>query len=186
MTTLYLVRHAHSNWVPSEERPLSPQGLVQAQRVAHVLTNVLPAAIYTSPARRAVQTVECIAERLNLLPTLEINLRERALSSEPVIDFENAVLATWSNFSFALPGGETNEAAQARVVAVLQRIALAHTGAAAVVATHGNLLALALASVDSSIGFDFWRALTFPDIFRLDLREPLNRSSFERIWSEAA
>jgi 2,3-bisphosphoglycerate-dependent phosphoglycerate mutase len=186
MATLYLIRHAHSTWQRSEKRPLSPQGLVQAQRVARILTNVRPAAIYSSPARRAVQTVEPMAKRLNLQPKLEADLRERVLSSEPMVDFEGAVLATWSNFSFAFPGGETNEAAKARAVAVLRRIALAHADGPAIVGTHGNLLALALASVDSSIGFEFWRALTFPDIFRLDLREPLSRSSFERVWSEAA
>lgn len=55
-----------------------------------------------------------------------------------------------------------------------------------VVATHGNLPALDLAAVDSSVGFEFCRALTFPDILRLDLTEPFGRSTFERVWSKSA
>lgn len=186
MTTLYLVRHAHASWQLSEERPLSLQGLVQAQQVARTLANVQATAIYSSPARRAIQTIEPLADDLEIEPTLDDDLRERVLSPGRIDDFENAVRATWSNFNFAFPGGETNEAAKLRAVAVLRRIARAQREGPVVVATHGNLLALALAAVDSSIGFEFWRALTFPDIFRLDLKEPLERSSFERVWSEAA
>jgi 2,3-bisphosphoglycerate-dependent phosphoglycerate mutase len=68
-------------------------------------------------------------------------------------------------------------------VAVLQRLARSHDEPI-IVGTHGNLLALVLAAVNSAIGFDFWRTLSFPDIFRLDLTEPFEKSSFERVWTE--
>jgi 2,3-bisphosphoglycerate-dependent phosphoglycerate mutase len=36
-----------------------------------------------------------------------------------------------------------------------------------VAATHGNLLALVLNGFDPAFGYEFWRALSFPDIYRL-------------------
>jgi len=38
-----------------------------------------------------------------------------------------------------------------------------------VAGTHGNLLALVLNVFDARVGFDFWRSLEFPDVYRLDL-----------------
>lgn len=183
MPALYLIRHAHADWQPSDDRPLSAQGLRQAQRVDRVLEAVRPEVIYSSPARRAMQTVQPIAERRGLAIRLEPDLRERELSSEPVGHFDDAVRATWSSFDFAYPGGETNRAAQERALAVLRRLARSHTEPV-IVGTHGNLLALVLAAVDASLGFDFWHALSFPDIFRLELEEPLEKSCFERIWTD--
>lgn len=183
MPELYLVRHAHADWQPSDHRPLSAQGLLQAQRVARVLEAVRPAAIYSSPSRRAFQTVQPIAERCGLVIIREPDLGERELSSQPVSDFEGAVRKTWSSFDFAYPGGETNRAAQERAVAVLRRLARSDDEPL-IVGTHGNLLALILAAIDPSLGFDFWQTLSFPDIFRLDLREPFDKSSFERAWTE--
>lgn len=57
-TTLLLVRHAHADWQPDETRPLSEVGRRDAARVAGVLSPLAPTSIYSSPYRRARQTVE--------------------------------------------------------------------------------------------------------------------------------
>jgi len=36
------------------------------------------------------------------------------------------------------------------------------------VSSHGNLIALALAADDPSVGFDFWRGMPMPAIYRLE------------------
>ena len=66
MSTLYLVRHAHAEWTPDENRPLSAQGSEDANRVANTLYVVPISAIYSSPARRARQTIAPLAGRLGL------------------------------------------------------------------------------------------------------------------------
>jgi 2,3-bisphosphoglycerate-dependent phosphoglycerate mutase len=45
-----------------------------------------------------------------------------------------------------------------------------------VLATHGNLLALVLNALDPRFGYEFWRQLSFPDLYQLmfdgsDLRD---------------
>ncbi len=165
MTTLYLVRHAHADWSPDESRPLSARGQRDAEMVAEVLAAWPITAIYASSARRASDTVAPLARRLNLPIAVCDDLRERKLSDAPVDDFLGAVRATWAEPERALPGGESNRAAQWRGLAVVRLIEERHPTGHVAVATHGNLLALILQHFDPSIGFDFWRSLSMPDIY---------------------
>lgn len=187
-TPLYLVRHAHAEWSEDEMRPLSDRGRRDAERVAEVIAPAGPAAVYSSPYRRARQTVEPLARRLGL-PIEELaELRERALgsfdSSGPGA-FEAAVAATWRDFGFAFPGGESNAAAGLRAAEVYRRLTARPPRAPIVLATHGNLLTLMLRQLDPAIGFDFWSRLTMPDVFRVWPRRG-GGVEIVRLWNDDA
>ncbi len=169
MTIFYLIRHAHAVWTPDEQRPLSPQGRADARRVAELLRRTPITQVYASPFRRAWETVAPLAEALDLPVHEAPDLRERKLSGAPVDDFFAAGRRTWDNPTTAHPGGETNAAAQRRGVAVVQRLRAQHPTAHIALTTHGNLLALVLQHYDPSVDYAFWRALTMPDIYTLEL-----------------
>jgi phosphohistidine phosphatase SixA len=57
MTRLCLVRHAHADWQPDEGRPLSARGRHDAVVLARLPAVSDTAALYSSPARRAVETI---------------------------------------------------------------------------------------------------------------------------------
>jgi phosphohistidine phosphatase len=85
--TLYLVRHAKSSWAdPSladQDRPLNKRGLRDAPVMAQRLVaghQVRVDAIWTSPARRAVETARCFA-RVMKVPRKEIELHDRLYTS---------------------------------------------------------------------------------------------------------
>ena len=86
MKTLYLVRHAKSSWTdPSlgdQARPLNKRGLrdapIMGQRLAGHQARV--DAIWSSPARRAVETAHYFARALKV-PRKEIELHERLYTS---------------------------------------------------------------------------------------------------------
>lgn len=166
-TVAILVRHAHADWNPDENRPLSARGHAAAVRLADRLVHLRVDAVYSSPATRAQQTVLPLAVRRNLPVRVVSDLRERELSSEPVDDFLSAVRAVWEDPSFAWPGGESNLTAQRRGVVALEQLLAAHAGEHIVVGTHGNLLALMLQHYDPGVDFEFWRYLTMPDAYRL-------------------
>ena len=168
MTRLFLVRHGDAVWSLDEMRPLSALGWQQAEAVADALAPLAPAALCSSPWARARQTIEPLAARLGLAIETIPDLRERQLTDRPVEDFAAASRATWDDFSYAHAGGESNLQAQRRAVAAIGEIAARHSGERVIVATHGTLLALILNAHDDSIGFDFWRRITTPDIYRLD------------------
>jgi 2,3-bisphosphoglycerate-dependent phosphoglycerate mutase len=181
MSTFYLVRHAHAEWTPDENRPLSARGQADAERVADVLGGVPITAIYSSPARRARETVAPLAARLGLPIQPVPDLRERELCHGAVDDFFGAVKATWSDPSFAYPGGESNAAAQRRGVAVVRRLQKRHPDEHVVLATHGNLLALVLQHFDPRVDFAFWKSLTMPDIYALRVSAD-SEASVHRLW----
>lgn len=171
MTTFYLVRHAHADWTPGEDRPLSAHGREDANRVADILQQYPIETIYASPFCRAHQTIEPLAARLGLPIHVELCLQERRLGSIVDKSFLQAIEATWQDPSVAHPVGETNSAAQQRGLAILRQLQEQHAAASIVIATHGNLMALMLQGFDPSVDFAFWRSLTLPDIYMLNISQ---------------
>jgi 2,3-bisphosphoglycerate-dependent phosphoglycerate mutase len=185
MTTLYLVRHAHADWSPDSARSLSAQGRTSARILDRLLAPAPIAAIYSSPARRALDTVELLTRRFRIEPIVVDDLRERDLVVAPGMDFEAAVQAAWLSPQTAGSGSESNAVAQARGLAAILKIVKEQSGLHVVVATHGNLLALVLNGLKLSIGFDFWRTLTFPDVYELRFQKSA-LVNVQRIWDDAA
>ncbi|MBN1248550.1 MAG: histidine phosphatase family protein, partial [Anaerolineae bacterium] len=72
-------------------------------------------------------------------------------------------------------------AAQARGVAVLEACHLNHGGEHIVLGTHGNLLALVLQHFDPTVDFEFWLALTMPDIYRVRT-SATGEAHIEHLW----
>jgi 2,3-bisphosphoglycerate-dependent phosphoglycerate mutase len=181
MTTLYLVRHAHADWTPDEARPLSAEGRADAERLASPLADQPIVAIYSSPSRRAVQTVEPLAGRLGLEPILVSDLRERELLAPSAAAFESAVESTWRDPDRPYRGGEPNSAARIRGVAVVRRVLEQHADRHVVLSTHGSLLAIVLHAFDDSYGYEFWRSMTFPDAYALTFRQEA-LIGVRRVW----
>ena len=185
MTTLCLVRHAHSDWSLDNARPLSRRGRARAVVLADLLAQTPIAAIYSSPERRALETIELLARRVQREPVVLNDLRERELVVAPGVEFENVVRAAWLAPATAASGCESNDVAQARGLVAIRRIISEQSGLRVVVATHGNLLALILNSFKSTFGFDFWRTLTFPDAYELRFQKAA-LVNVRRIWDGAA
>ena len=184
MSTFYLVRHAHADWTPDENRPLSARGRDDANHVADVLWQYPIGAIYSSPFLRARETITPLARRLGLPVHIEPELRERRLGNSTTEDFFKAVEATWRDSSLAHPGGESNAAAQQRGLAVLRRLQKQHMTEHIVLSTHGNLMALILQSFDPSVDFAFWKSLTMPDIYTLSFNQ-VGEAVVSKLWYES-
>lgn len=180
---LYLVRHAHSVYTPDEMRELSPSGHEAAGRVAELLAGSGASRIVSSPYTRAIQTVQPLASRLGIEIEIETDLRERLLSTEVLDDFHGPLEKVWRDFEFAHPGGESSAAAQARVRKAIERIVGHSAGLSVAVASHGNALALFLKTLDPSVDFEFWKRMSMPDVYVVDLARP--EWSYHRIWGES-
>jgi 2,3-bisphosphoglycerate-dependent phosphoglycerate mutase len=182
-TTVYLVRHCHAHWSTDDARPLSDEGTEAARRLATLLSDRPIAAIYSSPSRRAVDTVAPLADRVGQPLQLVPELRERELLPMPRELFENAVAATWRHPQRAPAGAESNDDAQRRGLSALMSIVERHHGRHVVVSTHGTLMTLMLNGLDATLGFDFWRHLSFPDVYALEL--VANRlTRIVRLWRD--
>jgi 2,3-bisphosphoglycerate-dependent phosphoglycerate mutase len=79
LNTYYLVRHAHADWIADENQPVSERGQEDALLVADLLLDRPIDRIYSSPYRRAMQTISPLAQHLDLQITTIRDLRERRL-----------------------------------------------------------------------------------------------------------
>jgi 2,3-bisphosphoglycerate-dependent phosphoglycerate mutase len=104
-----------SEW---NDRPLSDKGIRAAEQLAVTLAAEGPTAIYSSPYRRAIQTVEPLADRVGMAIEIVEDLRERLLGSHLSNDWRSHMSRALEDFDYVLEGGESSRQAQRRVIRV--------------------------------------------------------------------
>jgi 2,3-bisphosphoglycerate-dependent phosphoglycerate mutase len=52
-----------------------------------------------------------------------------------------------------------------------------------VISTHGNLLALILNYYNNKVDYEFWKTLTIPDIYKININNK-EEVSMKRLWKE--
>jgi probable phosphoglycerate mutase len=174
MTTFYLIRHGHNDYLGKHKLAgrmpnihLSSEGNCQAEALGRILSSVKFEAIYSSPLERAVETAEPLArdQGLDILTReglLEIGygswqgqslkaLRRRKLW--PIIQ-NTPSLARF-------PEGESFPEAQARVVAELEALRELHRSAKANIACvfHSDPIKLGIAHY-LGMPLDFFQRIT--------------------------
>ncbi|MGP4081824.1 histidine phosphatase family protein [Pseudalkalibacillus sp. R45] len=184
MTTIYWVRHAHSIYSPDEYgRGLFEHGIEDAERITECFQNVHVDVVLSSPYRRAVDSVKGIAEAKGTEVGTVENLKERTLSGSPVEDFDEAINKVWSTTTFTFPGGESNTQAQQRGISSFRFLLEKYEGKHVVIGTHGNIMVLIMNHFDRQYGFDFWKQLIMPDIYKVTFeQQELNK--VERLLKE--
>lgn len=175
---IYLVRHGQATG-QAADAPLTSEGIDQAEALAELLSGVGIGRIVSSPFARALQSIKPLSIRLNIEIKLDERLIEAALSTIDYSDWLDKLRVTFSDFELSFEGGESSRAATDRAIAAINDALLLDT-APIVVVTHGRLLTLILKHFDSKYGFEEWRNLTTPDVFRIVIKE--DESQVDRIW----
>ena len=165
MAKLILIRHcASQSQVPESE--LTEAGALAAVALANQLMALNPDAIYASPYRRAIATVQPFADASGLAIRQDPRLKERVLTAEDRDDWFEHLRRSYDDHDHKLPTGESQNEAQARALAALTEIAAAGHRLPVVV-SHGGLISTILRAADPSFGFEEWRALRNPDLFEV-------------------
>lgn len=127
VTEIWLVRHgdAYDDLVDADDPPLSARGREQAARLAERVKRSIPAAVYSSPYRRALETARFITDDVRVDPRLvEVELE---IDEDGSLDLK-----------------EAPEAAAQRMRAALEDMVAEHTGRRVVALTHGAAIIAAL------------------------------------------
>ena len=173
MFTVLLIRHAESVAPGTADfdeytRPLAAKGFRDAELLAESLKSRRIDAAYSSPYIRARLTIEPIAKAHGLTIETVEDLRERMLSPIDLPDWRTALKRSWEDFDYAPTGGESSRVAQSRVVRVLDDIRARHArGGVVMLASHGNLIALALHAFMPGVDYAFWESIPMPALFTL-------------------
>jgi 2,3-bisphosphoglycerate-dependent phosphoglycerate mutase len=173
---IVLVRHAQSvpggtpGWEEDDDaRPLTEQGLRDADELAVELDPYHFDAVYSSPYPRSVQTVAPTAARRSLEVQLLDDLRERRLVAKPTDAWADLMARAWADPDFAAPGAETGREAQRRGMRSLDLLRARHAqGGRLLVGSHGNLISLILQSLEPGVGHAFHQAMPNPAVFHLE------------------
>lgn len=173
---IYLVRHAEPNYDNHDDinRELTPKGLQDCQRLIDYFRAISIDQIYSSPYKRALQTIQPLATARQLPINTRENLRERKVDSVWIDDFEAFLVNQWQDFTFKLSDGESLQEVQKRQLEEVKTI-LKDNKQHTIISSHGTAIATILAAFDKQFGLDdFQRIKTlfpFVAVLQFDHRQ---------------
>lgn len=180
MKNIYLIRHCEAEGQHAEAQ-LTEQGRNQAFHLAEFFSDIKIDQIISSPFQRAIQSIQPLANRLNVEIEMKSQLSERVLSTENLPDWFEKLRATFDEMELKFEGGESSQEAMDRIVEVVEDIFNSQANNTIIV-THGNLMALLLKHFNDDFGFDEWKNLSNPDVFLLTYES--KKVTVKRIWNE--
>jgi 2,3-bisphosphoglycerate-dependent phosphoglycerate mutase len=171
MKSLYIIRHGKASLEGSDsERGLTEEGHKHAEQITEILQN-LPSKIdkiFSSPLNRAILTIKPLSQQLNLEINIVEDLKEKITGDTTGQNLNDAKQTMWSDFDAKLPGGESSTEASNRAISALNSIfEQLEDGQTAAVQCHGTLIALIIHHFDNSFGFEQWKNMTMPDIYKI-------------------
>ncbi|AST94098.1 MULTISPECIES: histidine phosphatase family protein [Sutcliffiella] len=176
---IYLVRHCKADGQKFDAQ-LTVEGIEQAKVLAEFLSNKQIDTIITSPFSRAFQSVQPLADMLQLQLVKDERLGERVLSEHDHPNWLHMLEESFKRLDLTFPGGESSFQAMERGSSVINEIVRSDSKVS-VVATHGNLMSLILKNYEPTFGFKEWQSLTNPDVFKITFLG--TDVAIERIWS---
>jgi alpha-ribazole phosphatase len=151
-TRIVLVRHCDADVAPGVlcgrlDPPLSRAGAARAERLAAALREMAVAAVYSSPARRAIETATPLAAVHGVEVSVDAAIREvdfgllEGLSWDEAAAAHPAVCETWLACpeEVRFPGGEGYRDVAARAVSAIDAIAARHVGSSVVIVAHAGV-----------------------------------------------
>ncbi len=154
--TWYILRHGdkergdfYNPQLKIHDHPISAKGRQQAERLRDYFSGKPIEAIYISAYQRTRQSIEPVAQQLNLSPILdprlnEINNGRIGVMTDPEVqqafpDVWDALIHRSADFRF--PEGETGQEAQRRIVSFMEEKRQQHAGDL-ILDTHDGLIRL--------------------------------------------
>jgi alpha-ribazole phosphatase len=172
-TRIVLCRHgeteasARGRFCGALDVGLSPVGRNEAVLLAAGIRD--GAALYTSPARRALETAHPIGERVGLDPMIEPRIRELDFGEVDGLAYEQVAALRpelydewlWAPTRVHFPGGECYADLRGRAVEAVSEVISRHEGETALIVTHAGVIRTLLAA---------WLLLPDEAVFRIDQR----------------
>ncbi len=165
MTTLILIRHAHTDWADKKlagwlpDVHLNEHGRKQAEDLIERLKDVAFAAIYSSPLERAIETAQPLAQARGLKI-----VRTPGLGEVKYGDWQGHSLKVLSQKKewrivqiapggFHFPNGESFREMQHRAISAVEKIVVDHPKDTVILFSHGDVIK-AIVAYYSGIALD--------------------------------
>lgn len=142
MTKVYFVRHAKPDFSVHDDylRPLTEEGFRACKKVTEFLNDRFITKVYSSPYKRAIDTVRNFAESSGLNIDIIDDFRERKIDSVWIEDFNDFAKQQWNDFYFKLSDGESLNEVQNRNLNALMNIVEKNMDDNIAIGSHGTAL----------------------------------------------
>lgn len=156
MTTIYFVRHAEPNYDNHDDvnRELSAKGLADRRRVTEYLRDKDIDVVYSSPYKRAVDTVKDFADTIGMEIIKNAGFQERKIDGVWLDDFHSFARRQWEDFSYKMPAGECLLEVQERNIAALNELLDAYPNKNIVIGSHGTALSTIINFYQPEFGYE--------------------------------
>jgi len=171
MNTFYFIRHAEPDhsWKEDSTRPLSKEGIEDRKLLIEYFKNKKVDMFYSSPYKRAFDTVKVIADYFNLNVFIDERFKERCAGNNS--NNKEMFNRRWEDFNFAENNGESIGNVQKRNIEALNEINKNNDGKTIVIGTHGPALSSILNYYDNTFNCtEFLRIINYmPFIVKVEL-----------------
>lgn len=161
MTTVYFIRHATPDFSIHDDaiRPLSEKGIADCSLITRYLESKKIDALFSSPYKRAYDTILPFSEASGIGIAAVDDFRERRVDSGWIENFNDFSKKQWEDFSYKLSDGECLDEVQKRGVWALRALLETNKDKNIAIATHGTLLSTIINYYDKSYGYEDFCAM---------------------------
>ncbi|WP_245604611.1 histidine phosphatase family protein [Paucisalibacillus globulus] len=164
---------------------MTTQGHSDKRQITKVLLEEDIDTVISSPYKRAVLTVQELAERLGQRVLVIEDLKERVfIREEKRIDDKELLPLIRTSFSdpnFSFPEAESNKDCQRRAMEIIKGILKIYRGQKVVIGTHAVIMTLVMGYYDSKYDLDFLLHISKPDIYRMEF-DGEELVKVDRLW----
>jgi 2,3-bisphosphoglycerate-dependent phosphoglycerate mutase len=180
LKTIYLVRHASAAGQPVDS-PLTEQGRKQAMALVDFFKRKEIDIIYSSPFKRAVDTIKPLSDSRSIRVIEDDRLGERVLSTVNFEDWRDKLKQSFEDFELVFEGGESHSAGMNRAKSLIEDVLCSEHDHILLV-SHGNMSTLLMRYFNESFGYDCLIEMTNPDVFELVVSS--EETMLNRIWDD--
>ncbi|WP_338559273.1 histidine phosphatase family protein [Paraclostridium sordellii] len=164
MNKIYFVRHAKPDFSVHDDltRPLTDKGIIDSKNLCEFLKEKSINKIYSSPYKRAIDTIKELAQNLSIKIEVVDDFRERKISNIWIEDFNKFSKSQWENFEYKLNDGESLNEVQSRNIKALHKILNENSNQNIVIGTHGTALSTIINYYDKT--FDYLSFTKIKDV----------------------
>ncbi|SNX54450.1 histidine phosphatase family protein [Thermoanaerobacterium sp. RBIITD] len=184
MTKVYFVRHAKPDFSIKDDlmRPLTEDAINDCKKVTEFLSDKNITKAFSSPYKRAIDTIRDFTESLNLEINVIDDFRERKIGNTWIEDFDKFAKEQWTNFDYKLPEGESLNEVQKRNIKALMHILKENADENIVIGSHGTALSTIINYFNKEFGYtEFERIknlMPFIVCFTFDGQDIMNIEEF--------
>lgn len=166
MAKVYFIRHSirDISYKHDESAPLTEDGVRLAQDLVEIFKDKEITHVYSSPFKRALDTVTPIAENKGLKIKIVHNFYERTVG-DWIDNFLEFAQRQWKDFDYKLENGESLNEVKQRIVPAFEDLINRSEGDL-IICGHGTSLSVLFNHLtDGTFGYEDFCEMNMPDVF---------------------